>query len=101
MMLQNSAQSQAAAARASGRSISSSRKSLKPFTGTTSSSRAVRAAAAAAEEATATAVPSGLASPLTSISPLSSHDDFNQHVREGHYEAPLMQEQVGLAVVGQ
>lgn len=60
----------------------------------------MQAAAAAAEQeaavapAQAAAVLPRPASPLSSISPLSSQDDINQHVREGHYEAPLVQEQV-------
>jgi len=60
----------------------------------------VQAAAAAAEQeaavapAQAAAVLPRPASPLSSITPLSSQDDINQHVREGHYEAPLVQEQV-------
>lgn len=91
MMLHNTPRPQAAAAGPCKRTRAS-RKPFRPFT-SSSSSRPVRAAAAAAEQQAAVATP-GLASPLSSVSPLSSADEFNQHVREGHYEAPLMQEQV-------
>lgn len=59
--------------------------------------RAAAAAVPAAEQGAAVAAPS---LPLASGSPLSSQDEFNQHVREGHYEAPLMQEQVRQFVTG-
>jgi hypothetical protein len=60
----------------------------------------VQAAAAAAEQEAAVASPAQTAAatvPALSLNPVSPHsaqDNFNQHVREGHYEAPLMQEQV-------
>jgi hypothetical protein len=98
MKLHNSTRPQAAASRCHNH-IKGNLKQFKPFQ-SVRSCRSIQVAAAAAEQEAAVAAPeptaaaASPASPLTSISPLSSQDDFNQHVREGHYEAPLMQEQV-------